>query len=722
MHIMKKLLSLTLSALLILSLLPAGVMAEETTGWTVTASVNSDAVGYMTDGNTTVDGSSRWTSNGGIGTGQSYESVSITIAFDTPTNVQSVKLCSGTDYAVAYTAYVSSTGEDNDWTTVSSSTEGTATDDYQTISINSTSVSYIKIECTQTVNGYSWWSIYELTIVEDNGWKAEATATGDGDSVDYMFDNDTTTRWSSGGGIGDEQSYSSVTVTVNFGEATAVSSVSLLSSSDYAVAYMVSMSTDGSSWTEVASSTEGTVNDDGYQIISFTETTGSYLKIECTQVHDSWRYWSIYELAINVDTTSSGDDEEMTTWQITASTGYTPEIMIDGDYTIGDDYRWTTYSDIGYENSELESAYVTLDLGSAENVSSIRLLSCNDYALEYTLEYSTDGTNWTEIISSYEVSNDYQIITFSTVYARYLKITCTKSCEGNYWSIYEIDINVTDDESDTVLPSLYGWALTLDGRIGVTYYFDMTDVDDADSYVLNVTIGDRSETIYHGDSKTDGTEDNTTEYYRYTVYVGVAEINSTITATITNGTNSSAVTDYSVATYCSTAIESNLAESSLCTALLTYGNYARVVNGDSAELDSSYKLEDDYSVSISDDYGEETTSTSGYLKTLALGDVIYIRVYMATSQTVKVDGVEYEPVTNSDYEGYTCYIEFPVSAKNMDEIYTVCSTDDTELTSYSVYYYIKNQLANDDADDNLKNLCKAIYNYSQAAEDYSGWH
>ncbi|MCD8345066.1 MAG: hypothetical protein LUC38_03790 [Oscillospiraceae bacterium] len=283
-------------------------------------------------------------------------------------------------------------------------------------------------------------------------------------------------------------------------------------------------------------------------------------------------------------------------------------------------------------------------------------------------------------------------------------------------------VGITYPEEEVAVPELYGWALTLDGKIGVTYYVDMTGVENADSYVLNVTIGDgensRSAEITHGDSKTDGAG-GTTQYYRYTVYVGVTEINSTITATISYGDNVVEVMDYSVATYCSTAIDYSMDESDLCTALLKYGYYAGVFNSKDTGL-SNYADLSSVSVSIdSETYG--STATTGYAKTLVLDDVIYIRVYVNSSDAVYVDGVAYTPESNTEVEGYSYSVDIPVSAQNLYKMYSICDADGDVLTKYSVYSYILNNYQ-DDETTGLADLCKAIYNYGEAAKNYQGWH
>ncbi len=284
-------------------------------------------------------------------------------------------------------------------------------------------------------------------------------------------------------------------------------------------------------------------------------------------------------------------------------------------------------------------------------------------------------------------------------------------------------IGITYPEEETIItPSFYGWSLTLDGKIGVTYYFTADEVEDISAYKLYATVGEDSEQeITAGDTKTI----SGVTYYRYTVYVSVADINSDISAYLSDGTSTVTVPDYSVATYCSETGESD-AEYDLCNALLTYGYYTGVYTNKTTNITGYTDLSE---VSIdSETYGN--TSTEGYAKSIVLDDKVSIVVYMTDSvcssdSTFKVGSKTLTPTARSvtvDEVTYSYYIEFDVPAQNLSDMYTICDAEGNPLTTYSVYSYIMNMLAEDStATGDLKNLCKAIYNYGQVAKSYEGW-
>ncbi|MCD7847723.1 MAG: hypothetical protein LUG49_06830 [Oscillospiraceae bacterium] len=280
-------------------------------------------------------------------------------------------------------------------------------------------------------------------------------------------------------------------------------------------------------------------------------------------------------------------------------------------------------------------------------------------------------------------------------------------------------------------PTFYGRSLTLDGEIGVTYYFNMDGVTNPDDYVLKATIDGETITVEASSEKktVDGVE-----YYRYIVYVNPTQIDSTITAYLTNTdeTVNVSTTDYSVYTYCEKAIKNTDgtwdAEKPLCEAVLNYAYYAEVYAENTSTLQSSLQtLDSAWENPVSDTWaaltGYDDTATSGVKKTLALSEGIYIRMYLTSDVASGTFTVNEETLTlvDSDLEGYSKYFEFKVPAKDMSSTFRVYK-DGEEFTTYSVYSYVNNIAGYSGTDksitDNLKKLCQAIYYYSKASITY----
>ncbi len=267
----------------------------------------------------------------------------------------------------------------------------------------------------------------------------------------------------------------------------------------------------------------------------------------------------------------------------------------------------------------------------------------------------------------------------------------------------------------------YGRALTLDGEIGVTYYFQLSAVENPDDYYLMASIGTSSYQKYTAaESKT---IDEIT-YCRYTVYVNPTQVESDIYAYLTNGSDTVSIDTFSVYDYCNTAITTTgwEAEKPVCEAVLNYAYYATVYAGSSSDLQNTLQSIDSTwsdpvsSIDVSS-LSSYATSSDSVEKTLVLGSGVYIRVYVDdASATYTVDGEKLEVVTS----GSTSYVEFKVYAKEMYKTFTVYK-DGAKYTTYSVYRYIYNICSDSSSSETLTNLCKAIYDYGEKAKAYNKW-
>ncbi|MCD8106827.1 MAG: hypothetical protein LUE20_02540 [Oscillospiraceae bacterium] len=275
----------------------------------------------------------------------------------------------------------------------------------------------------------------------------------------------------------------------------------------------------------------------------------------------------------------------------------------------------------------------------------------------------------------------------------------------------------------------YGRALTLDGEIGVTYYFQLSGVENPGNYYLMASIGGTSSYAQYTAVESKTIDDIT--YCRYTVYVNPTQVSSDIYAYLTNGSDTVSIDTYdtySVYDYCEYAITTTgwEDEKTVCEAVLNYAYYATVYAGSSSSLQSTLKSIDSTwtdpisSIDVSGLSSYATTS-DGVDKTLVLGSGVYIRVYVDdASATYTVDGEELEVVTS----GSTSYVEFKVYAKEMYRTFTILK-DGATYTTYSVYRYIYNictgTVGENGITSELQNLCKAIYDYGEKARAYNNW-
>jgi hypothetical protein len=99
--------------------------------------------------------------------------------------------------------------------------------------------------------------------------------------------------------------------------------------------------------------------------------------------------------------------------------------------------RWSS----GLVQSGAATQTFTVDMLTAQSFSQITLDSGGDYARNYQVFASTDGTNWGTAIASGTGTAALTTITFAQQTARYLQVRQTTSAgTGSWWSIYELNV------------------------------------------------------------------------------------------------------------------------------------------------------------------------------------------------------------------------------------------------------------------------------------------
>lgn len=127
-----------------------------------------------------------------------------------------------------------------------------------------------------------------------------------------------------------------------------------------------------------------------------------------------------------------------TGWTATAShSGEDPARAFDGDPAT----RWTTGT------PQVPGMWYRLDLGSVQTLSELVLDSAGsarDYPRGFTLEVSTDGTEWKTLVFCPQATGAQEkgvvTVCFAPTSFRYLRLTQTGSVGGLYWSIHELKL------------------------------------------------------------------------------------------------------------------------------------------------------------------------------------------------------------------------------------------------------------------------------------------
>lgn len=296
---------------------------------------------------------------------------------------------------------------------------------------------------------------------------------------------------------------------------------------------------------------------------------------------------------------------------------------------------------------------------------------------------------------------------------------------------------------------VYSATLTLDGTIGVNFYVDLSDVEEADraAYRMHFTVnGTELEAAYDADAYRIF---NGKKYYRFTCPVAAKQMTDTITAQVFAENAVSKQYTYSVKKYCDRMINNANSDESLkalLKAMLNYGGYAQEMfgynTGSLANADLYAEDEDPVNSVTAEQLQDFASVVEGELPagitrvgaTLTLESAAMIRFYIYTEGDIgeyrfSVNGKECTPVQNTGTGADAIYyIEVPdITARQLGKIYTLSISKDSQQYSvtYSALTYAYNMLASTDEEilgnTALQNVVKAMYLYYKAAQEYGGW-
>jgi hypothetical protein len=264
-------------------------------GWTASANTNSgagDAPSNAIDGNINTRFSSDAPQAPGmwfqvnLGAGQTFNQIELNAGPST------------TDYAAGYNVEVGTNGS-----TFTSVATGTGTSSPQIISFPTQTAQYIRVVLTASTQT-PWWSIAEFTVYSSGsgsgtenplpttGWSAGSnTNSPAGDAPANAIDGNINTRFSS-----EAPQAPGMWFQVNMGATQNVNQIEMNSgpsTTDYAAGYNVEVSTDGSTFTSVATGT-GTSSP---ETVTFAAQNAQYIRVVLTaSTQTPW--WSIAEFTV----------------------------------------------------------------------------------------------------------------------------------------------------------------------------------------------------------------------------------------------------------------------------------------------------------------------------------------------------------------------------------------------------------------------------------------
>jgi len=282
-------------------------------------------------------------------------------------------------------------------------------------------------------------------------------------------------------------------------------------------------------------------------------------------------------------------------------------------------------------------------------------------------------------------------------------------------------------------------SITLDGGIGVNFYVELTDAllaSETAEMVFTVPNGSKTDTqtllvkdvIAVGSNKV---VIGGKTYYKFKCSISAKDMASTITAQLVDGDKAGTKYTYSVKAYADYLLEHTEGNAEytkaapLVKAMLNYGAYAQSyfsIGGTAAneKLDDDDKALDNVTIPAKFEYDDNASLPTGVTfegATLSLKSETTLSLYFKglPAETVfTCDSKTVETVKDGEY--VVARIR-GIKATELEDDFTV--TFKGGSVKYNAMTYCYNVLHDDTVDDNLQNVCKALYKYAQAAKTYS---
>jgi beta-glucosidase len=259
-----------------------------------------------------------------------------------------------------------------------------------------------------------------------------------GTPASAAVDGNTGTRWSSA--FSDPQ-----WLQVDVGAAATISQVVLQWEAAYATAFQIQVSANGTSWTNVYSTTTGT---GGTQTLTVSGS-GRYVRMNGTARATPYGY-SLWEFQVfgSTSTSTCGSANSAPGHPATASStenaGTPAGAAFDGDAGT----RWSSaFSD---------PQWVQVDLGSSQTVCQVVLQWEAAYATAFQIQVSANGTSWTTIYSTTTGTGGTQTLTVNGT-GRYVRMNGTTRATQWGYSLWEFQVHTVGGTTTSPPPTGCPW-------------------------------------------------------------------------------------------------------------------------------------------------------------------------------------------------------------------------------------------------------------------------
>ncbi len=298
------------------------------------------------------------------------------------------------------------------------------------------------------------------------------------------------------------------------------------------------------------------------------------------------------------------------------------------------------------------------------------------------------------------------------------------------------DLSVTLSVTYAVDAEVSQVSVTLDGDIGVNFYWTLGDtvINDSTAYFLVTLPNGDAEKIMVSDAPKGTPIGSSTEYYKISGYVAAKEMAEDIVVELYAGGELIACANCSVRGYAERAFAySDDAELiAMMKQMLNYGAASQVLfNHNTNDLANSILEDSDKTVAAVTENDVTAAAVSGSVSGITniefsciwetkttLRHYFTIASGSTEGYTFKVGETVVEPVLTAD--GMMYYVDIPdISATDLgtDYVFTITNGSETQTITASVHSYMSSVIKYSD-DMDLKNAINAMYAYNQAAIAY----
>ncbi|TMR14120.1 discoidin domain-containing protein, partial [Nonomuraea zeae] len=242
-------------------------------------------------------------------------------------------------------------------------------------------------------------------------------------------DGNAGTRWSSA--FSDPQ-----WIQVDLGAPASISQVQLTWEAAYATAFQVQASANGTSWTNLYSTTTGTGGDQTLTVSG----SGRYVRVLGTQRATQYGY-SLWEFKVYGTGGGTGGGDRLLSYN---KPGVASTSQHDGNcwectparaFDLDPASRWATSSTTGW----VDPGWIYVDLGATAQISKVVLQWDPAYARSYQLQVSGDAANWTTIYSTTTGPGFKQTLNVSGS-GRYVRMYGTQRATPYGYSLWEFQV------------------------------------------------------------------------------------------------------------------------------------------------------------------------------------------------------------------------------------------------------------------------------------------